>query len=415
MITRDHAAALDATDSLRSTRDRFVIDADGPIYMDGNSLGRLPVDAIDVVERVVRDEWGRGLVGSWDRWIDLQQRVGAVIGEIVGAPSGTVTISDSTTVDLYKLAAAAASAFPSRGTIVTDSDNFPTDRYVLDGIAARTGKTVRVIEVDPVEGITPAGVAEALDDDVALVSFSMVAYRSGALADVAGINDLARSVGAMTLWDLSHAVGSVPIDLDSTGTDLAVGCTYKYLNGGPGAPAFLFVRHALQGALRNPIQGWFAHRDQFAMTADFDPAPGIERFLVGTPPIISTSATLPGIAMVADVGVDALRRKSVEATTLLIDLYEERLSPLGIELASPRSADRRGSHVAFTHPHGLGISRWLRSNGGVIVDFRAPDTIRVAVAPLYTTFVEIWDTVEALADATVNERWLEAWGGSVVT
>lgn len=415
MSTRDAAAARDAADPLAPFRDRFVLDPAGPVYMDGNSLGRLPRSTVETVARVVTEEWGGELVAAWEHWIDLQQRVGAVVAGLIGAPPGSVTIADSTTVNLYKLATAAASAFPNRRVILTDSDNFPTDRYALEGVARALGKELRVLDVDPVDGITAARLADAVDDDVALVSFSLVAYRSGALADMAAINDVARSAGAMTLWDLSHAVGSVPIDLTGTGADLAVGCTYKYLNGGPGAPAFLYVRSALQGALHQPIWGWFAHEDQFAFDAEFRPARGIERYLVGTPPILSTAAALPGIAMVAEAGIEAIRRKSIAATEYLVDRYDDVLAPLGVDLGSPRDPQRRGSHIALEHPEGLGISRWLRTAGGVVVDFRSPSTIRVAVAPLYTTYTDIWDAVEAIRSAVNGRRWESAPDDTVVT
>lgn len=415
MSTRADALARDAADPLAPFIDRFVLDPNGPVYMDGNSLGRLPRATVDAVARVVTEEWGGELVAAWEHWIDLQQRIGAVVAGLVGAPAGSVTIADSTTVNLYKLATAAASAFPNRRVILTDSDNFPTDRYALEGVAKALGKELRIVDVDPVDGVTPDRLADAMDDDVALVSFSLVAYRSGALADMAAINELARSVGAMTLWDLSHAVGSVPIDLATTGTDLAVGCTYKYLNGGPGAPAFLYVRPALQGALHQPIWGWFAHEDQFAFDPNFRPARGIERYLVGTPPIVSTAAALPGIEMVAEAGIEAIRRKSMAATDYLVDRYDDVLAPLGVVLGSPRDPERRGSHIALEHPEGLGISRWLRTEGGVVVDFRAPATIRVAVAPLYTTYADVWDAVEAIKRAVEGERWDSASADIVVT
>ena len=409
------AAALDAADELAGFRDRFVIDPDGPVYLDGNSLGRLPVATVEATRRVVEDEWGAGLVTSWDHWFDLPQRVGAVIAGLVGAPDGSVTLADSTTVDLFKLAAAATDALPARRVIVTDSGNFPTDRYALEGVARARDLTVRVVDADPVAGVTADAVADVVDDDVALVSFSHVSYRSGAIADMAVIGEVARSVGALTLWDLSHAVGSVPVDLDGAGADLAVGCTYKYLNGGPGAPAFLFVRPALQGALTQPIWGWFAHESPFDFDPDFRPARGIERFLVGTPPILSTAAAVAGIEITAEAGIDAIRRKSLAATGFLLERYDEVLAPLGVGLASPRD-ERRGSHVALTHPEGLAISRWLRSEANVVVDFRAPDTIRVAVAPLYTSFAEVDAGVEAIRRAVEGRCWEEATeAGSPVT
>ncbi len=391
MTPPDEVRRLDETDPLGHVRDQFVIADDDLIYMDGNSLGRLPKAALAALNETAAREWGVGLVESWEEWIDLPQRTGALIAPLIGADPGTTTLADSTSVNLYKLAGAALDAFPGRRVIVTDHDNFPTDRYVLEGLVRSRGAEVRYVD-----SADPDGVAAALDADVALVTFSLVGYRSGALADLAAVNDLARSVGALTLWDLSHAAGSVPIDLEGTGTDLAVGCTYKYLCGGPGAPAFLYVRSALQGALRPPIWGWFAHSDQFAFEEEFDPARGIERFLIGTPPILSVAAAAAGIELVADAGIEAIRAKSVAATELMISLYDEWLAPLGVELGTPRPVAQRGSHLAFNHPDGLAISTHLRTHHRVVADFREPSTIRMAVAPTSTTYAEVWSAMAAL-------------------
>lgn len=413
MTSRAVAEGLDRSDPLAAFRRRFVVDDDS-VYLDGNSLGRQPRAVQDVVAHVT-EAWGHGLVESWNDWIDLPQRLGARLSPLIGAEPADVTLSDSTTVNLYKLAAAAFDALPSRRVLVTDSDNFPTDRYVLEGLAAARGGEIRIVESDPVAGIDARTVAAALDDDVALASFSLVSFRSGAFADLAAVTDAVRSAGALTLWDLSHAVGSVPIDLSGAGVDLAVGCTYKYLNGGPGAPAFLYVRRALQGALGQPIRGWFGHAEQFAFADEWRPAPGIERFLVGTPPILSVAAAAPGIEMVAEAGMEAIRTKSVRATTFLIDLYDRFLEPLGVGLGTPRDPERRGSHVALEHPEGLGITRWLRSRRRVITDFRAPATIRLAVAPLYTTYREIWEAVDAVREAVAAQRWTDAEAQGPVT
>lgn len=413
MTSRAVAEGLDRSDPLAAFRRRFVVDDDS-VYLDGNSLGRQPRAVQDVVAHVT-EAWGHGLVESWNDWIDLPQRLGARLSPLIGAEPADVTLSDSTTVNLYKLAAAAFDALPSRRVLVTDSDNFPTDRYVLEGLAAARGGEIRIVESGPVAGIDARTVAAALDDDVALASFSLVSFRSGAFADLAAVTDAVRSAGALTLWDLSHAVGSVPIDLSGAGVDLAVGCTYKYLNGGPGAPAFLYVRRALQGALGQPIRGWFGHAEQFAFADEWRPAPGIERFLVGTPPILSVAAAAPGIEMVAEAGMEAIRTKSVRATTFLIDLYDRFLEPLGVGLGTPRDPERRGSHVALEHPEGLGITRWLRSRRRVITDFRAPATIRLAVAPLYTTYREIWEAVDAVREAVAAQRWTDAEAQGPVT
>jgi kynureninase len=407
------AAALDSADPLSRFRDRFVIE-DDLAYLDGNSLGRLPRAAIDALARVT-EEWGGGLVESWDHWIDLPQRVGAALAPLIGAHPSEVALSDSTSVNLYKLAAAALDAFPNRRVLVADDNDFTTDRYVLEGLAAARGAEVRYVETDPVAGVTAEAVAAVMDGDVALASFSLVSYRSGAFADLAAITDAVRSAGALSLWDLSHAVGAVPIDLSAAGVDLAVGCTYKYLNGGPGAPAFVYVRRALHGALHQPILGWFGHAEQFAFARQWRPAPGISRFLVGTPPILSLAAAAPGIELFAEAGLEAIRAKSTRAIAFLVDLYDRHLAPLGVRLGTPRDPKRRGSHIALEHPEGLSITRWLRAERRVVTDFRAPATIRIAVAPLYTTYRELEEAVEWLRETVAEQRWNDAPSSGTVT
>jgi len=270
---------------------------------------------------------------------------------------------------------------------------------VLAGLAAERGGELRLIDGDPVAGPQVEAVAAALDDGVGLVCLSHAAYRSAALADLGAITAVVHAHGALMLWDLSHSVGVVPIDLAAAGADLAVGCTYKYLNGGPGSPAFLYVRRDLQERLRNPLWGWFGHADQFAFEAGFRPAPGLTRFLVGSIPVLGLTAAGAGIDLVAEAGLPAVRAKSLAATGMMLALYDDRLAPLGVGLGTPRPAERRGSHLALLHPEGLALSRWLRAEGGVVADFRPPDTLRLAVSPLYTTYTEVWDAVEALATA----------------
>src|SRR5262252_2430730 len=292
---RSYAENLDAADPLAGFRDRFVREDPSLIYLDGNSLGPLPHATRARIAEVVADEWGAGLVRSWHRWIELPGQVGDLLGEqLIGAAPGQVAVCDSTTVNLYKLACAALDARPGRGVIVTDDDNFPTDRYVLEGIAAQRGGELRMIGTDLDQGLAAAALRAAVDERTALVSLSHVAYRSGALADMAEITGIVHDAGALVLWDLCHSVGSVPVELDACGADLAVGCTYKYLNAGPGAPAFLYVAAALQDALHQPVQGWFGQRDQFAMGPAYDPVAGIGRFLTGTPDIVGTAAVEEG-------------------------------------------------------------------------------------------------------------------------
>ena len=402
MTIRADAEALDRTDPLRAFRERFVFAPDGPIYMDGNSLGRLPRATSEALDRVVAREWGGRLVEAWEDWIDLPQRVGARLAPLIGAAPGEVLLADSTSANLHRLAGAVLDAFPTRRTIVTDGANFPTDRYVLAGLARERGGELRLVEGDPVEGPGVEQVEAALDDGVALICLSHAAYRSAALADMTAITAAAHRHGALVLWDLSHSVGVVPIDLAAAGADLAVGCTYKYLNGGPGSPAFLFVRRDLQEALRPPLWGWFGHADQFAFEGSFRPAHGITRFLVGSPPILGLTAAGVGIDLVTEAGLDAIRAKSLAATALMLGRYDERLAPLGMGLGTPRQAERRGSHLALLHPEGLALSRWLRAEGGVVADFRPPDTIRLAASPLYTAYTEAWDAMEALSAGLEN-------------
>jgi kynureninase len=339
------------------------------------------------------EEWGARLVGAWAEWIDLPAQVGDVLAAgVLGARPGEVVACDSTTVNLYKLARAAVAARPGRSAIVVDRNEFPTDRYVLEGVAAELGLELRWLESDPVEGLLP----QPFDHDVALVVLSQVSYRSGALADVAAITEAVHAAGALALWDLSHSAGSVPVELEAHGVDLAVGCTYKYLNAGPGAPAFLYVRSDLQPQLRSPIQGWFGQRDQFAMGHGYEPEEGVTRFLAGTPPILGLAAVEAGAELVAEAGIERLRGKSVALTELIVALHDERLVPLGFELGSPRDAARRGSHVALRHPHAWRICRALIERAGVVPDFRMPDSVRLGVPPLYTRFVDVWDAVDRL-------------------
>ena len=396
-VTRDDALVLDTSDPLAPFRERYLVDPDGPIYLDGNSLGRPSRSVLAAIERVVQREWAEGLVTSWEHWIDLPRQAGDTIAPLIGAGAGETIVSDSTSVNLYKLAAAALDARPGRGVIVTDADNFPTDRYVLEGLARARGVELRVVEASTVEPLTADVLATAIDD-AALVSSSVVSYRSGAIAEVAAINELAHSAGALTLWDLSHAVGSVPVDLVGTDSDLAIGCTYKYLGGGPGAPAFLWVHPNLQDTLTQPIWGWFGHDRQFAFEPEYRPAAGIDRFTVGTPPIVPVAAVAAAVADVAEAGIEAIHDKARRATDLIVEIVDDRLTPHGAEVASPRDASVRGSHVAVRHPEGHALSAWLRANG-VIVDFRPPDVVRVAVAPLSTSYAEVWEGLDRMAKA----------------
>lgn len=392
---RSFAEECDAADPLASFRERFARDDPSLIYLDGNSLGMLPLATAERIADVVRREWGAGLVRSWDHWIDLPRRAGDLLGRhLLGAAPGQVLVCDSTTVNLYKLARAALDAQPGRTVIVTDDDNFPTDRYVLAGVAAERGASLRLLRTDIDTGVTAGAVAGAVDGATALVSLSHVAYRSGALADMAQITGIARDAGALMLWDLCHSAGSVPVELDACGADLAVGCTYKYLNAGPGAPAFLYVAAALQDALRQPVQGWFGQREQFLMGPEYDPVPGIGRFLTGTPDVVGTAAVEEGTRLLAEAGIGRLRDKGTGLTSYLITLADAWLAPLGCTIASPRDAARRGSHVCLRHHEAWRIGRAL-IRSGVIGDYRTPDRLRLGPTPIATRFTDIWDSLDA--------------------
>jgi kynureninase len=387
-LDRAEAERLDSADELAWLRDRFVIDDDGPLYLDGNSLGRLPRATVEAVDTLLREGWGSGLVSSWLGWMEHAERVGDELGRaLLGAAPGQVAISDSTTVNLYKLAAAALDARPGRRVVLTTADNFPTDRYVLEGLAAARGLRLRLLG--------PGDVETALDPDVALVSLSHVSYLSAAVEDVARVTTAAREVGALVLWDLCHSVGALPVELDRWGVDLAVGCTYKYVNAGPGAPAFLYVRRDLQERLQQPIWGWFGQRDQFRMGPQYDPVPGIARFLVGTPPMLALVPVGAGVTVLAEAGIERLRARSVALTGLLVALWEEWLEPLGFGLASPRDPAARGGHVSLAHPEASRVSRALVA-AGVVPDYRPPNLVRLCPAPAYTRFVEVWDGLDRM-------------------
>jgi kynureninase len=393
---RRRAEALDANDPLGPFVAESIVAEPGLLYLDGNSLGRLTQRARRRLLRLVDDEWAGGLVRSWETWIDLPTQVGdALAAHLLGAEPGEVVVGDATTVNLYKAASAAISARPGARAIVTDDDNFPTDRYVLEGVAAQHDMEYREVRSHPVDGPDADAIAAALDG-AALLCLSHVAYGSGALADMAGLTALAHRHGALVLWDLSHSVGSVPVRLAATGADLAVGCTYKYVNGGPGAPAFSYVRGELQDRLRQPIWGWFGQRDQFAMAPGYRPVDGIGAWLTGSPAVLGLACVEAGVSLLAEAGIGRLRAKGMALTSLIVDLADAWLEPLGFGLASPRAAERRGSHVALAHPDGWRISQALIDIAGVVPDFRAPDRLRLGPAPIATRFVDVWDALDRL-------------------
>lgn len=404
------ARALDANDPLGKFRDEFVIDDAETIYMDGNSLGRLPKRTVARLQNAVAQEWGGRLVRGWgEGWMAAPARIGGKIAQLIGAQSDEVLVADSTSVNFYKLVHAALDARRDRTQIVTETVNFPTDAYILQGIAQQRGKTITY--VDAADGITiPTGaIVNALKDkDCALVTLTHTAFKSGSVHGMRAITEAAHQAGALVLWDLSHSAGSIPVELNACGADLAVGCTYKYLNGGPGAPAFLYVRRDLQAQLHNPIQGWFGQRDQFAMGFEYAPAAGMTRFNVGTPPMLSMLAVEMGVDLLLAAGMNELRAKSVRQTEYLIALWEAWLKPFGVTLNSPRDAAVRGSHVSLGHPDGLRIDRALIEEMNVIPDFRFPDNIRFGIAPIYTRFEDVYCAMERLR-RVMDERLYEKY------
>ena len=404
---RDRALALDAADPLAPFVTESIVTEPDLLYLDGNSLGRLTHGARRRLLQVIDEEWAGGLVRSWEAWIDLPVQVGGALARhLLGAEPGEVVVGDATTVNLYKAASAAIAARPGARAIVTDDDNFPTDRYVLEGLAAQHGLEYREVRSDPVDGPDADAIGAALDG-AALLSLSHVAYGSGALADMAGLTALAHEHGALVLWDLSHSVGSVPVQLAGAGADLAVGCTYKYVNGGPGAPAFTYVRRDQQAELRQPIWGWFGQRDQFAMGPGYRPVDGIGSWLTGSPAVLGLACVDAGVALLADAGIERLRAKGMALTSMIVDLADVWLVPLGFTLASPRAAERRGSHVALAHADAWRISQALIDVADVVPDFRAPDRIRLGPAPIATRFVDVWDALDRLrhlVEAGAHER-----------
>ena len=398
------AAALDAADPLAGFRDRFVASAAPLVYFDGNSLGRPPRATAERLARFVEDEWGGRLIRGWDEgWMELPFAIGDEIGRIaLGAAAGQTVVGDSTTVLLYKLLRAAfdaqRSADPARVEIVVDRDNFPTDRYLVEGIAAERAGTVRWIEVDLSAGVTPDLLRGAVGPRTAVVLLSHVAYRSGHLADAAALTGIAREAGALMLWDLCHSAGSVPVQLDEWGADLAVGCTYKYLNGGPGSPAFAYVAARHQATLTQPVQGWMGAADVFAMGPEYLPAPGMRRFLSGTPPIVGMLAMRDTLEMIAEAGIEAIREKSIALTGLALRAADELLAGRGVTVASPREAAERGGHLTLQHPAMREVTAllWRRD---VVPDYRDPGGLRIGLSPLTTSFSEVVAGMAAVADA----------------
>jgi kynureninase len=403
-ITRADLEALDLADDLAPLRDLFDI-PEGVVYLDGNSLGALPKATPARIAQVVREEWGTGLIRSWNDagWMAAPARVGDKIARLVGAPAGSVMVADSTSVNVFKLLAAALAARPGRRTILSERRNFPTDLYIAEGLTALLdrGHRLRLVE--------PDALAEAIDDDTAVVLLTHVNYHTGAMHDMKALTRAAHARGALMLWDLAHSAGAVPVDLLGCNADLAVGCGYKFLNGGPGAPAFLYVAPRLHEALRTPLTGWLGHAAPFAFEPGWRPAPGIARMTVGTPTVLSLAALEVGVDIALQAPMHAVREKSVRQTTLLAALFEQEAAPWGFRLASPRDAAQRGSQVCLAHDDAYPIMQALIARG-VIGDFRAPDILRFGITPLYTRHVDLWTAAQALRTVMVAGEWRNpAW------
>ena len=406
--SRSFALELDSRDELASFREQFVITDPDLLYMDGNSLGRLPKAAVERARQLVEDEWGRDLIRGWNKgWWEAPVRIGEKIARLIGAAEGQVIVSDTTSVNLYKLTMAALALRPERKRIITDTMNFPSDLYILQGCVQSLGNHHEVIRIGSQDGeLTPdlAALEAAITDDTALVTLSHVLFKSGYLYDMQAITEMAHRKGALLLWDLSHSVGAVPVALDACDADFAIGCTYKYLNGGPGAPAFLYVNKKWQDAARSPMWGWWGQNRPFDFGLDYVPAPGVDRFLVGTQPTLSMLTMEAALEPLLAAGMERLRAKSILLTDYASYLTDERLAPLGFSLGSPRHSAQRGSHISIRHADAYRINRALIDEMNVIPDFRARDTLRLGFAPLYISFADIWDMVDRIRTVILEKR-----------
>lgn len=395
--------AMDEADPLRSLRDRFTL-PEGLIYLDGNSLGAASPAAFAELETAARQEWGEGLIRSWNTagWFDLPVVLGDRIGRLTGAAPGQVVVADTTSINIYKALHAAMSLRPDRKVVVAEASSFPTDLYMAEGvISTLPGATMRL------EGVDAPTLEELIDEDVAVVLINHVNYKSGALRDMAALTRRAHEAGAMVVWDLCHTAGALPIALDAANADFAVGCTYKYLNGGPGAPAFIYVASRHLGVANQPLSGWWAHARPFAMERGFEADSGIRRFQCGTQCMLSMRALKGALDVWDDVDLDALRSKSVALTELFISLVELRCEGLGVTLESPRDSARRGSQVSFVHENAYAVMQALIERG-VIGDFRAPSTIRFGFTPLYIGYRDVWNAAAILEDVLRTEAWKDS-------
>jgi kynureninase len=404
MTTRSHCQALDAQDPLAPLRRQFAL-PEGVIYLDGNSLGARPVAALARAQQVIAQEWGNGLIRSWNSagWADLSQRLGNRLAPLIGARDGEVVITDTTSINLFKVLSAALSVQrqrqPGRKVIVSEASNFPTDLYIAEGLAEllQQGYSLRLVN-------SPDELPQAIDQDVAVVMLTHVNYKTGYMYDMQALTALSHECGALSIWDLAHSAGAVPIDLHTARADYAIGCTYKYLNGGPGSQAFVWVNPLLVDVVRQPLSGWFGHTRQFAMEAQYAPSAGIARYLCGTQPITSLAMVECGLEIFAQTDMASLRTKSLALTDLFIALVEARCAAHGLVLITPREHARRGSHVSFEHPEGYAVIQALIARG-VIGDYREPRIMRFGFTPLYTSFTEVFDAVEILGEILDQKTW----------
>ncbi|MGX5800295.1 kynureninase [Bradyrhizobium sp. Arg314] len=395
--------AMDAADPLRAMRGRFVL-PEGVIYLDGNSLGAASVNVFNEVETAAKQEWAQDLIRAWNtaRWFDMPVGLGDRLGRLIGAAPGQSVVCDTTSINIYKVLHAALATRPERSVIVAEGDSFPTDLYMAEGVAStRPGTVLRL------EGVDAPAIEELVDDRVAVILVNHVNYRSGRLRDMAALTRKAHDAGALIVWDLCHTAGALPVDLDGSNADFAIGCTYKYLNGGPGAPAFIYAANRHHGDIRQPLSGWWGHARPFAFEQGYAAGTGIRRFLCGTQPVLSMRALKGALDLWDEVDMTAVRGKSIALTDLFIRLVEVRCGAFGLELESPRNGAERGSQVSFAHPHGYQVMRALIERG-VIGDFRAPSTVRFGFTPLYVGYRDVWDAVDVLEDILRTGAWQDA-------
>jgi kynureninase len=426
---RATALALDAADPLAKYKQAFQISDPDLCYLDGNSLGRMPLASVKALNDFLTQEWGKELVDGWAHWIDEAQAAGNLLGRAtLGAAEGQTLVQDTTSVNFYQLCNAAIKARPGRKTVIIDSSNFPTDRYILDGIAKDLGLKLITLNNDGMGGpgqvdvdadcelITPEILEPFLNDDVALVTLQVIHYRSGSRPDVKAITDIVRKHGGLVVWDASHAGGAIDLQFDEWGVDLAVGCTYKYGNSGPGSPAWLYVNKSIQSQVLPTIQGWFANDKQFEMGPFFEPADHIRRFQIASPSIIGIRAMQASYSMIEEAGMQAISQKAALGTELILALYDAWLAPLGFTLLTPRDQNKRGGHITVGHPDAKKIAAAMRSMTNTIPDYRTPDSIRLAIAPLPTSYTEVYDGLQRMRDLVASKKYLEIQdNGSRVT